>query len=297
MKLPAILAILHIHLISPVQGNRNHVGLNTDSIKLLILLVLWMIILTAQVNGETVTTVVTVIDDPPALLDVQYSNSRGGGDGRSGVITSEPYANVAKAETIEKNLLSNTPVAYNFIEPEHGIYQILATGIEDENHVAIRVEALKGTSKLVTASPSEITYKSVNVWAGTKKLKDVVIRFKVDNSWLKNNNLEANYVTLVKWDGNKWIRLETTEINKDSIYTYFDAKMDTPASHFSIIGLINAAVPATQSAEIMSTSTIPTPTETADRPSNAPVNLRFGLILIVFSLVVLTSLLNNRNGR
>ncbi|MDD5474293.1 MAG: PGF-pre-PGF domain-containing protein [Candidatus Methanoperedens sp.] len=84
------------------------------------------------------------------------SSSTGGG----GVTTSEPFANIEKSERYDKNLVANTPVTYTFKAPEHGVYEIAVTGKENENYIAIRVEALKSTAKGVTTSAPGTVYKT-----------------------------------------------------------------------------------------------------------------------------------------
>ncbi len=169
------------------------------------------------------------------------------------MVTSDPYANIEKAERYDKSLIANTPVTYIFKAPEHGIYEISITGKENENDIALRVEALKGTSKLVTASPPGTVYKNVNVWAGTKRIKEALIRFKVENSWLGSN---GSNVKMVKWDGSKWVQIETAEKTKDGTFTYFEAKTDT-FSIFAITGLKEVVVPtATPAVEVTETATL-----------------------------------------
>ncbi len=151
------------------------------------------------------------------------------------MVTPEPYTNIEKAERYDKSLIANIPVTYTFKAPELGIYEIAVTGKENENNIALRVEALKGTSKLVTVQAPGIVYKNVNIWAGTKRIKEVLIRFKIENSWLSSNSLAGSDIKMVKWDGSKWVQLETAEKTKDSAYTYYEAKTDT-FSHFAITG-------------------------------------------------------------
>ncbi len=140
------------------------------------------------------------------------SGSSGGG----GVITSEPPGNIAAAEKHEKNIVANTPVAYTFIAPELGIYEVDVTGKESENEVSLRVEVLNGTSKLVSVSPPGAVYKNLNVWAGSKRIKEAVIKFRVGNSWLSSSDLAASDIRMLKWDGSKWTQLDTTRIMEDA---------------------------------------------------------------------------------
>jgi PGF-pre-PGF domain-containing protein len=183
--------------------------------------------------------------------------SGGGGEGGSGVITSEPSDNIAKSDRDEKNLIGNTSVTYTFTMPEHGIYELAVTGKETENNIAIRIEALKGTSKRVTASPPGTVYKNVNIWTNTKQIKEVLIRFKVENSWLDSSSLASSDIKMLKWDGSKWAQIETAEKTKDSVYTCYEAKTFA-LSHFAVTGLKEAVVKAA-----------PTVTITPPRPTPA----------------------------
>jgi len=80
--------------------------------------------------------------------------------------------------------------------------------------------------------------------AGTNLIKEVVIRFKVENSWIDNNSLAGSDIGMVKWDGSKWIQIETAQMKKDDKYTYFESKTDT-FSVFAITGSKTEAVATT----------------------------------------------------
>jgi len=214
-----------------------------------------------------------------------------GGSGDSGVVTLEPYANIAKAETREKSLRANQPVTYAFTSLEIGINEISITGKENENDIAVKVEALKNTSKLVTASAPGIVYKNLNILAGTEKIKEAVIRFKVENSWISGSNLAGSDVKMAKWDGGKWNVLETMEKNKDNTYTYFEAKTDGFSS-FAIV-----AMPAPTSTPVQTgiathamPAEIPSATEGASKypaetPKPTPASPGFEFILAVLLLL------------
>ncbi len=210
----------------------------------------------------------------------------GRGTGGAGVTTSEPFENIEKAERYDKDLIANAPVIYSYKVPELGIYEIAVTGKENENAIALRVELLKGTSKLVTASPPGTVYKNVNIWAGTQRIKEALIRFKVENSWLTSNNLAGSDVKMLKWDGSKWVQLETAETKKDDTYTYLETKTDT-FSVFAIAGLKGVAVPtATPAVEV--TPAVPTgtpaPTPTKKVPGFETIFALAGLLAIAYLL-------------
>ncbi len=211
----------------------------------------------------------------PTVLRTTTTSTSGGSSsstGSSGVTTSEPAANIAKAERYDKSLIANTPVTYTFKAPELGLYEIAVTGKENENDIAIRVEALKGEAKGVTTPALGVVYKNINIIVGTTKIKEAVIKFKVENSWLASNNLAGNEVRLMKWDGSKWNMLDTGEKNKDALFTYFESKT-TGFSSFAITGLKATVTPAaTPAGEVTVTparsaeTATPTPAPTKKTP-------------------------------
>lgn len=177
------------------------------------------------------------------------SGSTGGGAG-GGVATSEPYSNIEKSEQHDKDLLANKPVTYDFTSPELGIYQIVVTGKVNEYDIGLKVEALKGASKLAADPAPGVVYKHANIWAGTKQIKDVLIRFKVKNDWMSGSSIAGSEIRLVKWDGTRWITLETSETKKDDTHTYFEARTDSLSS-FAMTGL--KTVPSAAPPEGMAT--------------------------------------------
>lgn len=203
-----------------------------------------------------------VVVTPPQSDGTRHGSSGGG------IVTEEPSTNIEKAERFERSLIANTPVTFTYKIPELGIYQITVTGKENENDITILVEALKGTSKLITISAPGIVNKNVNIWAGTKQIKEVLIRFKIENTWITSNNFAGSDVKMVKWDGSKWMQIETSEKSKDNIYTFFEAKTDA-LSIFAITGLKGEGVPiAKQATGITETPSKPTGQAT---PSGTPI--------------------------
>lgn len=208
------------------------------------------------------------------LLTLSSATTTGGGgsgsgesSGGGGVTTSEPLDNILKAESYVKNLIANTSVAYIFTAPEHGIYKIVVTGSENEDNVAVRVEVLKGVSKIVTASPPGAVYKNVNIWAGTKRIKEALIMFKVENSWLEGNGIAGDDIRILRWDGSRWVWIETKETDKDSTYTYYEAKTEN-LGVFAISSVKGVAVP-TETA-VVSTPQVTTPVSTSGAVATPP---------------------------
>jgi PGF-pre-PGF domain-containing protein len=197
----------------------------------------------------------------PTIVGTTSSSSSGssggsGSTGGGGVTTSEPISNIEKAERYDKDIPANTPVAYSFNEAEHGISQIVITGKENENAITVRVESLKGTSNNAKTDAPGTVYKNLNIIVGTKKIKEAIIKFKVENSWLDKNKPAGSEIRLVKWDGSKWIQRETAEKSKDGAFTYFEAKTDSFSS-FAIVAMKASeaqAVPGQTGANVTATA-------------------------------------------
>jgi PGF-pre-PGF domain-containing protein len=116
------------------------------------------------------------------------------------------------------------------------------TGNTSFGIITASIEVLKNTSTLVNVSPEGFVYSNANIWVGTsgdatsKNIKQALIKFRVDNSWMSANGVSGNDIVMVKWNGSAWMKLETSESAKDDTYTYFDAKTQTFSS-FAIISL------------------------------------------------------------
>lgn len=162
----------------------------------------------------------------------------------------------------------------------------------------MRVEALKGTSKLVKEPAPGTVYKNVNVWIGTKRMKEGLIRFKVENSWLDSNSLAGSEVRMVKWDGSQWAQIEIAEKTKDNTYTYYEAKTDS-FSVFAITGLKGGViVPTATPAGAVTEETPAKPTGTATAaPTPVPTKKVPGFELVLVAAALCAVYLFSRKRR
>ncbi len=160
-------------------------------------------------------------------------------------------------------------------------------GKENENDVTLRVEYLKGLSKLVGEPASGKVNYYMNIWAATKKINEVTLKFKLENSWITSNGLIGTDIKMLKWDGNKWVELETIRKSEDDIYSYYEAKSET-LSHFVIIGLEETGIPATiekDSEKTELSKEVPAPTVSTGQPLNLNLMIYTLFILIMVSVL------------
>ena len=177
------------------------------------------------------TTIISGIAPAPTPPPSSGGSSSGGGSsggssggGGGGSASAEPFDNIYKYE-VQENQVSTVPVPFKYRNPELAVYEVMVTS-KQIDMASLRIEVLKGTSKLVNVSAPGIVYKNINAWIDYKRIKNATMRFKVENSWMSSNGLSGSNVKMSKWDtvNKKWIELLTVVTNKDDVFTYFEAQ-------------------------------------------------------------------------
>lgn len=239
-------------------------------------------------SGYSVKTVETGGGSTPA--DRTSSSSSGGSTGSGGVTSGEPFANIAKSETIDGSLTAGKPVAFTFKSPELAIHQILITGKESENDVTVRVESLKNTSKLVSRPAPGTVYINENVWVNSKKITGVTLKFRVTNAWITGSNVQKENIKLLRWSDNDWKALNTTVLTRDDTYTYFEAQ-SAGLSSFAVSAMKEGQVPVETT---LPSTTVTTPAINASTPGKKPTP-GFGMLVAVLAISAIY-LLRRRDG-
>ena len=108
------------------------------------------------------------------------------------------------------------------------------------------VEILKNMSKKIEMDPPGRSYKYFNVLVGMsgfgKKVSNGTIMYRVNNSWLNENDIDPDDIRLYKWEG-KWIEKNTRIVESGhnySLYTSFVGNF----SSFAITGIKDVHMPA-----------------------------------------------------
>ncbi|VVB85236.1 Uncharacterised protein [uncultured archaeon] len=211
--------------------------------------------------------------------------SSGGGGGGGGGASGENYTNIQAKESREEFIAKDLPAAYNFTTPGLPVYGIVITGNNNAGLITAQIELLKDTSTLVKEKPPGTVYKNVNIWVGTagfatpKNIKEAIIKFKVESSWITSGGFKDAEIFLLRWDGTQWVRLETQLKYKDDGFTHFEAKT-TAFSPFAIVGLKGVTVPTSP----IETGTAPKPGGTA---SPKPVTSTGSIVLVIILAVAL----------
>ncbi len=214
-------------------------------------------------------------------------NGGSGGGGGGGGASGENASNIELIEKYDKEILKDVLTSYMFTHAKNPIRFVNITGMTNLGLITASVEVLKGTSTLVKNPPEGNIYRNVNIWVGTsgfatpKNIKAAVIKFKIDNDWMSSNGISGNDIVLLKWDGTKWIQLETKEVSKDGSETFFESKTDS-FSPFAIASKTTAPKPTV-------TTTAPgtvTPTATPVTPPGKATGILTWLLYLIIIVVI-----------
>ena len=205
------------------------------------------------------------------------------GGGGGGITSGENSSNIELRESYDLEIFKDILTSYRFTHTLNPIRFINITGNVNGGVITTSVEVLKGTSSIVTSDAPGVVYKNVNIWVGLKdfatqvNIKEAKIVFKVDTSWLTDNKISGNQLKLLKWDGSKWVTLDTSEIRKDATTTYFESVTDS-FSMFAISGIMEIASTPTPS---VTQTPIPGITGAAVPPVKAPIIQNWILVVII----------------
>ena len=86
---------------------------------------------------------------------------------------------------------------------------------------------------MVSEFPEGIVYKSFNVWVGnggygnSENILNATINFKVEKSWIQENNVDPSSIVLYKYDDEKkeWVKLPVNLANEDDQSLHFTANV------------------------------------------------------------------------
>ena len=181
-------------------------------------------------------------------------SSSGGSGGGGGGGSPEPQSNVEVKELSQTNVGNGQAVNFDFPQKVTPAVNISFDSKKTAGKTTTIVEVLKNQSTLVSGAPVDTVYKYVNIWVGnsgfatSSNIENSVVYFKVEKSWLQNNNVDKTSIALNRYSDSKWDQLPTSLSGEDDTYLYFSTK--TPGfSPFAITGKIagKEAVTETQS--------------------------------------------------
>jgi PGF-pre-PGF domain-containing protein len=152
-----------------------------------------------------------------------------------------------------------------------------------------------------------IVYKFIDISAENlpdESLEEVVIKFKVNKTWLNDNYVDSSYIALYRYENETWSELNTVMTGEDDGYKYYESS--TPGfSYFAIISQPDTAgvttttspppTPATTTTSTQPPATTSTsvPT-TARQPSSLEImEMVIIVVIAIVSLVIVSDRFNS----
>ncbi|KGK97737.1 hypothetical protein LI82_08130 [Methanococcoides methylutens] len=205
-------------------------------------------------------------------------------DSESAIITttSGSYQEVEIMERTSLAVYLGSQVTYQFDKPENPIMYINYESLTNAGNVVATIEVLKQTSRFVSSPPPGIVYKDVNIWLGKpgysneSNIKDAVIGFRVDRSWLEEEQISDSSVIMYRYEQDLWVPLSTKKIDESTSDVIFEAETSA-FSPFAIVAFRSTDdIPEITGAD-------DTPVENKDLDQNAALILCMSILILLFS--------------
>ncbi|QLC49418.1 PGF-pre-PGF domain-containing protein [Methanolobus zinderi] len=191
-------------------------------------------------DNQTVTITVKELSASTTPATSISSGSSGGGGG--GGTTGEEYENI-EIKDVNSLFVGKDKVArFEFDNPDLDIMYVEYTSLKNAGTISVTIESLKDKSTFVHTLPSGEIYRNMNIWVGKTgyaidaNIADPVIAFRVDKSWINEEDIDDDSISLNRYSDGSWSRLATEIVDSDEDFLYFEA--ETPGfSPFAITGI------------------------------------------------------------
>jgi PGF-pre-PGF domain-containing protein len=173
------------------------------------------------------------------------SASSGGGSSSSGgggaAVSPESTKNLELKEISNVQIFKCTHTCFTFKGEKNEIVSVEFDPKKSFGKTTAIVEMLKNTSSIVKEPAPGTVYRNANIWIGNSgfsssdNFENARINFRVNKSWVSENNINESSVTLYRYYQNSWNQLPTTLSGENEVYFHFTA--ETPGfSPFAISG-------------------------------------------------------------
>ena len=191
--------------------------------------------------GTTVTYYIQAVDNAPqATTSDTYSFTVQNATQPSSAQPEEEKTEKPEEKPAIVNLTIDTITAgetKNISLKEYGlpIEGIKITATNNVTNVKIKVEKLTQKPANITKPPSEKIYIYLNIEENINEsdIASFTIKFKVEKTWITNNNIDKNMILLMRYHNGSWQELPTTLVKEDETNVYYEATM-TGFSIFAI---------------------------------------------------------------
>jgi PGF-pre-PGF domain-containing protein len=192
-----------------------------------------------------------------------YETASPGGGGGGAVISGVEFSQTAAlANSTLPAIINVDPTKASTLKVDQVTVEVndAVTNVK----VTVKESTLPTGANLAISTDEGATYKylSITSTVPSENLDKVTIKFKVEKSWITNNNIDTSTIALERYANSQWNKLTTTLVNQDSTYYYFEA-VSPGLSIFAIIGAKTSEV-TTPTTSTQQCPTCESPTEWND---------------------------------
>ncbi len=197
-------------------------------------------------------------------------NGNGGGGGGAAPAATDKTTDATEITPTEADVVAQIEATFTSLSAgKKATISIPSVASMPFSEIAINIKNavtnVKVVVKALTARPTDITaeitgevFNYLNIEHSNIEdadIDNVTIKFKVEKSWISDNNIDSVTVVLNRYSGGAWISLTTSKTSEDTTYVYYSA-LSPGLSVFGISG---------------SVATVPTPTVTPT-PTAVPIS-------------------------
>lgn len=193
-------------------------------------------------TSKTATITVNTKDDDKKSSGKSHSSGGNGGAGGS----PEPAKNVQVKELSQVFITNGKSIQFDFKRNTTCVVYVNFDAKKTVGKTTTIVEQLKDKSTLVSNLSEGEVYKYFNVWVGnsgfatSSNIENPAICFKVEKSWLQDENIDQDSITLNSYSNKTWEEIPVSLLKDDSRYLYFTADV-SGYSFFAITGKSNTS--------------------------------------------------------
>jgi PGF-pre-PGF domain-containing protein len=168
----------------------------------------------------------------------------------SELVSAEPQTNIQHTEISQVYINNSQNVNISITNYNSVVNNINFDATKSLGKTTVVVEDLKDKSTLVNNPPAGNIYKSFNIWinngnVNNNYIKNSIVNFQVEKSWLKKNNFDNSAIVLNRYINGKWVAVPVTITGHNTKYVYFKAKVSGYSS-FTITGKTDQATVTTK---------------------------------------------------
>lgn len=192
------------------------------------------------VGNSTLRTLIIAYVAPAAVASVSTS-----GGGTTISITKGFVQIITTASPTEPAIADVSPDKSNELKVDEVKVDLKDT--VNNAQIAVKESSIPSGANAAVSTDQGATYKylEISTTIQSTKIDKVTVKFKVEKSWLSNNTIDYTTISLQRYANSQWNKLNTTFINEDSTYYYFEA-VSPGFSIFSITGLKGTPTTPTQ---------------------------------------------------